>query len=498
MKGAGWLVALSALSASGSARAQQSLEIDGPRRVEPTALLRMAVAGPHDIVLTDSTRRVVFPRGTTLPKTTIIIGGDASVGAGVRGDVIVVGGDLFLRPGASIQGSAIAIGGGVYGSTLASVAGGTRSFRDRTFEATPTPGGFRLRYRSLEASDPAFELPIVEGLRVPSYDRVDGASVPWGPVLRPSVRVDIEPTVTYRSHIGAWDPGIHALARAGDIWRLTIDGRRGTFSNDAWIHSDLINSVNTLAVGKDTRNYYRADRIEVAVGRVDRTVTMELESYVGTLTERAWSVGSPDTLDSRPWSVTGRETADRILRANPPVDRGRISSAFFGATARWQLGDVRANAIGRVELPWQSPRDQRFAQVTADATIQFPTFGVQRFRADIHLVATPGDTAPPQRFAYLGGIGTLPTVEAPLSLGGDRLLHIDSRYEIPFPRATVRFLGAPTFTLRHRVGSAGVQRLPKFVQNVGAMVTLGLFRVEYSVDPASRKSHVGASLSFAR
>ena len=498
MRHVGLAVALVAVSAAANAGAQPTLEIDGPSRAEPTALLRAAVANPHDVILSDSTRRLVFPRGTTLPKTTIIIGGDASVGAGVHGDVIVVGGDLFLRPGASIQGKAVAIGGGVYGSTLAQVTGGIRSFRDRTFDLTPTAGGFRLQYRRLEARDPAFELPILEGLRIPSYNRVDGVSVPWGPILRPSARVEVEPTVTYRSHIGAWDPGLHALARAGDIWRLTIDARRGTFTNDSWIHSDIINSLNTLAVGKDTRNYYRADRIEVAVGRIDRTITMELESYAGLLTERAWSVGSPDTLGSRPWSVTGRETDDRILRANPAVERGRITSAFIGATARWQLGDVRANAAARVELPWQSPSNARFAQVTADGTIQFPTFGVQRFRADIHVVATPGDTAPPQRFAYLGGSGTLPTVENPLSLGGDQLLHIDSRYEIPFPRLAIPLAGSPMLTLRHRVGSAGVQRLPRFVQNIGVMATLSFFRVEYALDPATRKGHFGASLSFAR
>ena len=498
MSRAGWVLALAAFSAAGSAGAQPSLQIDGPRRAEPTALLRTALASPHDVIVADSVTRLVFPRGTTLPRTTIVIGHDASLGATVRGDIIVVGGDLFLRPGASVQGRAVAIGGAVYGSTLATVAGGTRSFRDRTFDAIKTTEGISLRYRSLATRDPGFELPIVEGLRVPSYERVDGVSVPWGPILRPSDRVEVEPMVTYRSHIGAWDPGVHTRARAGDTWRLTIDARRGTFTNDDWIHSDLVNSVNALFVGSDTRNYFRADRMELAVGRVDRTVTMELESSVGVLTERAWSVGSPDTLGSRPWSATGQRDADNLLRANPVVERGRISSAVIGATARWQLGDVRASAVGRVEVPWQSPGGARFAQVTADGTIQFPTFGAQRFRADLHAVATPGDTAPPQRFAYLGGSGTLPTIRDPLSLGGDRLLHIDSRYEIPFPRLTVPFAGAPVLTVRHRVGSAGIQRLPRFVQNVGVMATLSFLRVEYAVDPASRKGHFGASLSFAR
>jgi hypothetical protein len=180
------------------------------------------------------------------------------------------------------------------------------------------------------------------------------------------------------------------------------------------------------------------------------------------------------------------------------VERGRITSAFAGTTMHWRFGDVLTSAAARVEVPLETPSDARFLQLTIDASMRFPTFGVQRFRTDVHLVATPGDTAPPQRFAYLGGSGTLPVIENPLSLGGDQLLLIDSRYEIPLTRYTVPFAGAPTLALRHRIGSAGVQRLPRFVQNVGVMATLSFLRVEYSLDPATRNDRISLSLSFAR
>ena len=498
MRRAGWVLAL-VVAAVTRVAAQEQLVIEGPTRAEATLLLRIAAAGPHDVIVSDSTRRTSFPRGTTLPKTAIIVGGDASVGATVKGDFIVVGGDLFLQPGASIQGRAVAIGGGVYGSTLASVDGEIRSFRDRTFDATRTPDGLRLSHRSLGARDPRLELPLLDGARIPTYDRVNGASLAWGPILRPVTRLEIEPTVTYRSHIGAWDPGLHALLRPGEIWRLTIDARRSTFTNDAWINSDLINSVTTITVGSDKRNYYRADRYEVAVGRIDRTPRLELETYVGALTERAWSVGSPaDSVGSRPWTVFGKDDPDNILRGNPAIEPGRISSAVLGATARWRLGDVTAGALARVEVPWQAPGDARFVQYTLDGTIQFPTFGLQRFRTDIHIVATPGDTAPPQRFSYMGGSSTLPVIRDLLSLGGDQLVHVDMRYEVPVPRLTLPYLGAPIFALRHRIGSAGVQDVPRFIQNVGMTASLSFLRVAYDIDPATRQDHFGVSFAFTR
>jgi hypothetical protein len=497
MTRARWVLALAVASAA-HAGAQPQLRIEGPPHAEATLLLRIAAAGPHDVVVSDSTRRLMFPRGTRLPKTAIIIGGNASVGATVQGDFIVVGGDLFLQPGASIRGKAVAIGGGVYGSTLASVAGGTRSFRDGTFDATETADGLRLAYRSLGARDPRFELPLLDGARIPSYDRVDGASVAWGPVLRPTARLEIEPTVTYRSHLGAWDPGLHALIRPGETWRLTIDGRRGTFTNDAWINSDLINSVTTVSVGSDKRNYYRADRYEAAIGRIDRTPTVEIETYVGALTERAWSVGSPTATGSRPWTAFGRDDPDNVLRGNPAIVPGRISAAVLGATARWIYGDVTAGALARIEAPWQTPTGARFVQITADGTIQFPTFGLQRFRTDVHVVATPGDTATPQRFSYLGGSSTLPVIRELLSLGGDQLLHVDMRYEIPLPRLAIPYVGAPVVALRHRIGSAGIQDLPRFIQNVGATASLSFVRVAYDFDPATRADHFGISFAFTR
>lgn len=493
------LVALTACAVATRGYAQHAVSVEGPPRAKATAIVRRALAGPHDVIVTDSLRRLLLPRGSDLPRSVIVLGGDASVGATVRGDVLVVGGDLFLHPGALIEGSAIAIGGAVYGSTLAAVQGGTESVRDHTFDVTQTPTGIRLLYRHIGGREPRLEFPLAEGLRIPAYDRVDGVSVPWGPVLRPTVRLEIDPTVTYRSHLGAWDPGATALLGSGEPWSLTLDARRGTFTNDAWIRSDILNSLTSLVSGSDTRNYYRADRAELAVRRFDQSPDgrLELERFAGVLTERAWSVGSVDTLGSRPWSLTGESDIDKVRRANPPIDRGRISSGFLGAVVHYQLGDIRMSGSGRLEAPWQSPGDERFAQITFDGTVRFPTFGAHRFRTDLHVVATVGDTTPAQRYAYLGGSGTLPVIDD-LSMGGDQLLHLDSRYEIPIQRVRIPFAGSPTLGFRHRIGSAGEQRLPRLVQNVSALVSLSFLRVEFAIDPASGERRFKAGLSFAR
>ena len=478
-----------------------TVRVDGPARARATQILRGALAADHDLLRADSARRLVLPRGSELARTVIIVGGDASIGATARGDVIVVGGDAFLRPGAVIEGRVVAIGGGVYSSTLAVVKGGTESLRDHTFDATTSAGEMVLAYRYTGARDPWLELPLIEGLRIPSYDRVDGVSVTWGPVLRPTMRLVVDPTVTYRSHLGEWDPGLNVAFEVGERYTLSVDARRGTFTNDDWIYSTVINSLNTLVRGSDIRNYYRADRGELEVRRFDQYVArnpLELERFAAITTERAWSVGALDTLGGRPWAAFGQDDPHKRRRPNPRIDDGRISSVVVGGVARYQMTDVRMNATTKLEVPFDSPGGERFAQWTFDGTVRFPTFRLHRFRLDLHAVVTVGDTAPPQRFAYLGGSGTLPLIDEPLSAAGDQLLHLDSRYEIPITRVKLPFVGSPTFAIRHRIGSAGVQRLPRFVQNVGPTLTLSFLRLEYLVDPATGDDRFKAGVAFAR
>jgi hypothetical protein len=58
-----------------------------------------------------------------------------------------------------------------------------------------------------------------------------------------------------------------------------------------------------------------------------------------------------------------------------------------------------------------APDDRRFTQATLDARVDFPTFRNHTFSLEAHAVHTVGDSAPPQRYAYLGGSGTLPTFD---------------------------------------------------------------------------------------
>ena len=499
------ILGLAALAASVS-RLDAQASTSGPRVFIRDAgpgragrWLRDALAAPHVLLRSDSLHPAELPRDATFA-TTVIVLGPARVASTVHGDVIVVGGDLFLRPGVKIDGRAIAIGGGVYWTSLGTVSGGRFPFPEFTYTSAILPDGtIALDYFALEKRDTRLVvLPGIYGVRLPSYDRTDGLSIPFGPTFRlDTARIEVDPQIVYRSQLGTIDPRVDVTATLGRRLTLEASAGRMTETNERWIYGDFTNSIGTIATGTDARNYYRANRAEARAAYRFEGSTTQLTIIGGGLGERASSI-RPDTgARGGPWSFTGRHNVLRILRPNPRIHSGTIASALGGGRLDFADQMVKAQLTVETEVPFTTPDNERFVQTTIDGTVGFPTFKTQRVEIESHAVLTAGDTAPPQRFAYLGGAGTLPTFDL-LEFGGDQLFFAEGRYIIPVDRIRIRYLGSPTFTLRYITGGAAIGSFPTLEQNVGARLAISLLRIDYLVDPASRKSKVGVGLSFFR
>lgn len=469
------------------------------------AILERALAGPHTVVPPDR-RLMLLPRDSTYRSTVIVLGRDAVVEGAVRGDLIVVAGDLYMHPGGSVSGRAIAIGGGVYGSSLASIGAGSEAFRDFTYEISPTSSGFALSYRPLvERQSAAIEWPGIYGIAIPMYDRSDGVSLGGGPRIQPIGSAFVaEPGLTYRSQLGQLDPRLSVTDSLDRRTFVQVVGQRGTFSNDAWIWSDLVNSGEFLLLGDDSRNYYRAVRGDLLVGRRWEGPTWTLEPRLGARLEKANSVRPDSAANGGPFTFLNRHDRDDRLRPNPPVEGGRIGSGLLGATFDWDDQGVVARARADLELarwsagaPVSSNTGTTFGQVTFDGTIGFPTFGVQSFRFDAHAVLTSRGAVPRQRWAYVGGPGTLPTIDM-LSLGGDQLLYLDGRYSIPITPIVLPFAGSPTLILREAVGGADRGRFPVLQQATGFRLALSVVYFELLVDPVHHRVHRGLGITVAR
>ncbi len=368
--------------------------------------------------------------------------------------------------------------------------------------STP-PSGSPVDTGYVVYNESPISLPLGIGLRVPVYNRVDGLALPWGPEISlAGDRIHIDPTVTYRSHIGKFDPFLAADLRSLSGIEIEIAGGRGTFTNDGWIRSGLLNSLATIGVGSDARNYFRADRGWAMISKEIAVRMLTLTPGIGARTENDWSTGVPIVHTTAPWSIFGKDASLKMRRPNPSVTRGHVSSALGRLLAAYENAGVKASFYGTVERAFDAPPTPRgiesagvvvsnasgdFTQLTLDGTAGFPTFRTQRFDFRGHAVLTPGDVAPPQRFAYLGGAGTLATVDL-LALGGDRLFYVQGEYSVPIETMQLPIVGNPIVSLRYAAGAAGVGELPDLIQNLGIGVGVRLLKVEYHIDPNFKKT----------
>jgi hypothetical protein len=459
--------------------------------------IEAALLTPHTVFTPDS-KPATIARDSTLASGALILARDAQIAGHVRGDVVVVGGDLNLRPGARIDGRAVAIGGGVYQSSVDVVTGEQVSFRDLTYDVRQTGDDYALYYRSLivDYAEPV-SWGLFHGLRSPGYDRSDGLSLPVGPtVALADSRLELRPRITYRSQLGVVDPEASADFQLNRRTSFRASVARSTFSNDAWILSNPVNGASALVFGADTRNYFRADRGEITAHRLWERVALEIEPYVGARWERASSTRPDSIVAGGPWSLFGRRSSDHMLRPNPPVDDGTIPSLLGGARLAWGSEALRSSVTVGEEITFTSPRAGGFAQTTIDGGLIVPTLGAQRYKLDAHLVLTVGG-APRQRWAFLGGIGTIPMLSL-LEQGGDQLIFLDSRYEIPLLRFARPPLGVPVLSLRHVLGAAGAGTLPHLEQRVGLRGSWSFVRAEFLVDPARPAGELSIGASFVR
>jgi hypothetical protein len=359
-------------------------------------------------------------------------------------------------------------------------------------------------------------LPLGLGLRIPTYDRVNGLAIPWGPKLEMNdARIDVDALVTYRSNLGKWDPSLEGSLRPADN-EIRFYAGRGTFTNDAWIRGDLTNSAAAFFAGSDSRNYYRGDKAMARFAHAINGNGIIVTPYLGANIERDWSTGSLAPTKS-PWSVFGRKGNLKMRRPNPRVAIGSITSGLGGITTDVVRGGLEGKLDAMVEQTIRTalkpdcsgvpplgicsepqPADH-FTQLTLDGRVGFPTFGSQTFAFKGHAIVTSGAgaAAPAQRFSYLGGSATLATVNL-LALGGDHLLFVQGDYIVPFDRIQLPFVGPPFIGLRYAAGSAGIGGLPTLIQNLGVGVGASLFRVDFTIDPAQNRSPLSRkrALSF--
>ena len=463
-------------------------------------LLRLIADGEYRLVTSDTTLAL----GDTLQGPVLVLRARFSIAGHVEGELVAVDANVFVRPTGSISGDAWNLGGGYYPSDQATVAGRVRDHPLAPYRVERDRDLYIVRGFAHEA---AFIPDGLYGLSLPTYDRVDGLSVPVGArfVLPPwgRVRPTIGGRVVYRSERGEWDGGGYLDLARGRA-RLRLGAERATATPDRWIRGDLVNSAAFLFAGNDLRDYYRSDRVyarlELRRGSGDWVVTPFLEGQ----REDAGRLRAGD-----PWTLFEPDS----VRPNRVVVPAPVVSGLIGVDAAWTTEQSRFAFAAELEVgapaeeessppvcepPFACPLAtagavdalgllfgdaDTFTRVTVDGEWESPALADHTLRAGWHL-QTPigGDALPLRRWSHVGGPATIPTL-GDAERQGDRVVLVRTGYGVPVPLA-IPILGPPEVELVHVFGGAwSLGGDDSLDQNLGLRLRFSLGWVRVMTDP---------------
>lgn len=407
---------------------------------------RLASLLDADPLIIAADRRI--GRADTIRGSVLVLDATLILEGTITGDLVFVDAGVFVRHGAAVQGDLVNIGGGLYRSELSKVGGTIIDLPDASYRV------LRERDRLVieaSATPVAFTPDGLFGIRAPTYDRANGLTVAWGARYRLPRLGDVTPGIRgrigWRTEAGAPEYGA-SFALSGSGVRLETGLDRTWATNEAWISSDIRNSVNYLWDGDDFRNYYGASR---RWATLQREVGDAAKSFFAVFrltgqVEDATSLGA-----GAPWRVLGGP-----VRPNPAVDDGRITSLIGDVEVEWRglETDLGARVAYETGLAWRGG-EHAFGRLHGhvafgmhalfDHTLEIEAFGQ---------LPVGGDTLPRQRWSVVGGPGTLQTL-AVAERAGDHVLMVETRYRVPLPDfLALPFVGPPEAQLVHAAGMA--------------------------------------------
>lgn len=471
------------------ALAAQEVRLEGAGNGRAIRLAREILAAGRYVRMD---RDTVLPASFHAPGDLVVVDADVRLEGTVEGRVAVLGGALFLRPGARIGGPIAVVGGEVYRSAKATFGEVVEEDRPVQVAVEADTAGERVRIIPPEGVGTRVALPGISGIRLPTYDRANGFTLRAGPSLlftgdEEGARIDA--WVSYRTARHSFGGGAYAQTPVRGGLRASVRVARETLTNEAWARGDLENTLGSLLLGNDPRDYYESDRVVLTLDRPHDTPLIAgeyaFEPRVSLLASRDRALETRD-----PWSLFGD-----LDRPNLAIDEGTVVSASAGAGLRWQGGTSAFQGDLAVERSLPGVGDFDFTQVVGEG--RWTMTALRRHQVAVYFrgMAPLGGGAPRQRWTFLGGSNTLPTFD-PGDFRGDRLAYVASSYGIPFPSVVLPVVGIPTLRVTHLTGMAWRtgQPMPDWAQNLGVGIFFSLVRAEVYVDPAADR--IRPQLSF--
>lgn len=462
------------------ARSQQ-FEIQGADR-DSTAMAIRDLLDRRDYTLID--RDTILEADASIPGDLVVVDARVALEGRVEGEIAVIRGDFFVRPRAYVGGRILVVDGGAYPSALAEM--GEILYVDPRVNSSldrQPPNYLLLLYERLVG---VLRVPGAFGVQLPTYDRVDGLAVSWSGGLgfggRDTASLALTGTARYSVERKRPQGNVELRIRPSYLTAISLSASRRTRTNENWIRGPLANTASSAFAHSDVRNYYESDEISATVAEYPFPALIQGERYFAPrLTLRLSRDRSLPAAEV--WSLFG----DEPWRYNPSVDEGTLGSVVAGATAGWR--GISTQADGSFALEWSPGGIGDFEFATVEALGTVATLGPYNHQIEVSgYILYPLGTAyvPRQRWSFVGGPGTLNTLETG-ALRGDHVALIEASYVARWPQINLPVIGPLTTRFEYAAGSAWTGGdIPPLVQNVGAglqfMVLTGMVYVDPSAE----------------
>lgn len=373
----------------------------------------------------------VIPEARTELGTVAVNGGRLTVNGIIRGDVIVLNGDLIFGPEGRIEGDALVLGGEVRPEEASRVSGiltiyarGLAVFRGEDGRLRPR-SRFQEDRRGLYFAGSRFTVRTGSG-----YNRVEGLPIMFGPVVRTSGRYPFEfdALAIFRTESGFSLDDLGYAFRAeqafgqAPLWRIGATAFSEVRPIEEWNVSRLSASLSAFLFRNDIRDYYQTEGwtayLEAAGESTPVSARLEFhhEDHYPAIQGNPFSL--LDQLEEwRPMALAGRgdinwlETSLRVDRRNNPEDPtdGWLLDlgGRFGLTGNLVIPSY-VQGVSNPPVPEQPLRDdfvlgqldlRRYVRLDPDSDLALRV----RLAGSMN-----GESIPPQFQHSLGGIGTLP------------------------------------------------------------------------------------------
>lgn len=357
----------------------------------------------HTIIRQDDTTR----------SNVVVKGGDLIVYGRVEGDVLVVGGTLYVKDGGTITGNARVINGDIVKEEEGFVGG----YMDKTSASTADHRYDRGRYtRSSYRLNAEWrdELTNLDNF-IYRFNRVEGHFFGLGSEKRYYWDGSKDYTAYgslgwgFKSHRWRYNLGVARQFSlggpddAGQILEFGVEGHSLTDSKESWVIGTNENTAAAIFLHEDFRDYYGREGFGLQTGYYRQEEELTAQLRVEYLADKYSS------LERRTeWALLG---GSKRYRENPAVNEGRMRSVVINPALSTVTKTSRGldgwSLHGTAEFSRKGfGSDFSFSQLVVDVRRYQPMSRYDSFNFRMRF-GTSGGRLPVQRIFELGGLSTL-------------------------------------------------------------------------------------------